>query len=136
MKQQSCYFCSIALVKIVSIFCAWHAASILVTFIACVNLIAKIELSSQHILALGLFASCVYYYSTAICYTYTTGSSALPDIYAQALGRVRIYQAKHECLWYKCYVPHCPCRLIVHISRYSIPKSLKKSSDSFDATLN
>ena len=30
----------------------------------------------------------------------------------QARGRVRIYQAKHECLWYKCYVPHCPCRLI------------------------
>ena len=29
-----------------------------------------------------------------------------------ARGRVRIYQAKHECLWYKCYVPHCPCRLI------------------------
>jgi len=25
-----------------------------------------------------------------------------------ARGRVRIYQAKHECLWYKCYVPHCP----------------------------
>ena len=52
-----------------------------------------------------------------ICYTYTTGSSALPDIYAQARGpqargRVRTYQAKHECLWYKCYVPHCPCRLI------------------------
>ena len=52
-----------------------------------------------------------------ICYTYITGLSALPDIYAQARGpqargRVRIYQAKHECLWYKCYVPHCPCRLI------------------------
>ena len=52
-----------------------------------------------------------------ICYTYTTGSSALPDIYAQAWGPqargcVRIYQAKHECLWYKCYVPHCPCRLL------------------------
>ena len=45
-------------------------------------------------------------------YTYTTGSSALPDIYARALGLVRIYQAKHECLWYKCYVLHCPCRLI------------------------
>ena len=29
-----------------------------------------------------------------------------------ARGRVRIYQAKHECLCYKCYVPHCPCRLI------------------------
>jgi len=27
-------------------------------------------------------------------------------------GRMRIYRAKHECLWYKCYVPHCPCRLI------------------------
>ena len=23
-----------------------------------------------------------------------------------------VYQAKHECLWYKCYVPHYPCRLI------------------------
>ena len=44
--------------------------------------------------------------------TYTTGLSALPDIYVQARGRVHIYQAKHECLWYKCYVPHCPCRLI------------------------
>jgi len=36
----------------------------------------------------------------------------LPDIYAQARGRMRIYQAKHKCLWYKCYVPHCPCRQI------------------------
>ena len=42
-----------------------------------------------------------------VCYTYTTGLSALP-----ARGRVHIYQAKHECLWYKCYVPHYPCRLI------------------------
>ena len=25
------------------------------------------------------------------CYTYTTGLSALPDIYAQARGRVHIY---------------------------------------------
>ena len=25
---------------------------------------------------------------------------------------MRIYQAKHECLWYKCYVPHYPCRPI------------------------
>ena len=37
--------------------------------------------------------------------TYTTGTRALPDIYARALGaargRVRIYQAKYECLWYK-----------------------------------
>ena len=52
-----------------------------------------------------------------ICYTYTTGSRALPDIYARALGPaalglVCIYQAKHECLWYKYYVPHYPCRLI------------------------
>ena len=22
------------------------------------------------------------------------------------------YQAKHKCQWYKCYVPHCLCRLI------------------------
>jgi len=42
----------------------------------------------------------------------------LPDIYAQARepqvrGHLCIYQAKHECLWYKCYVPpHHPCRLI------------------------
>ena len=40
------------------------------------------------------------------CYTYTTGSSALPDIYALQPS------AKHECLWYKFYVPRCPCRLI------------------------
>ena len=33
--------------------------------------------------------------------TYTTGTLALPDIYAQARGRVRIYQAKHSSLWYK-----------------------------------
>ena len=45
--------------------------------------------------------------------TYTTGTRALPDIYAQARGRVRIYQAKHSLgpvriyqakhssLWYK-----------------------------------
>ena len=47
-----------------------------------------------------------------ICYTYTTGSSAFPDIAAR--GCVRIYQAKHKCLWYKCYVHvlHCLCRLI------------------------
>ena len=53
----------------------------------------------------------------SISYTYTTGSSALPDIYAHALrpmalGLVCIYQAKYECLWYKYYVPHYPCRLI------------------------
>ena len=47
-----------------------------------------------------------------ICYTYTTGLSALPNIYTAAFGLVHIYQAKHECLWYKCYVPHCLCRLI------------------------
>ena len=38
--------------------------------------------------------------------TYTTGTHALPDIYARAfgpaaLGLVRIYQAKHSSLWYK-----------------------------------
>jgi len=38
--------------------------------------------------------------------TYTTGTRALPDIYARALGPaalglVRIYQAKHLSLWYK-----------------------------------
>ena len=41
-----------------------------------------------------------------ICNSYNTGKSALPDIYARCLrarsarGRVRIYQAKHECLCY------------------------------------
>ena len=25
---------------------------------------------------------------------------------------IYIYQAKHLSLWYKCYVPHCLCRLI------------------------
>ena len=43
-----------------------------------------------------------------ICISYNAGKSALPDIYALALGharrlraqRVRIYQAKHECLCY------------------------------------
>ena len=38
--------------------------------------------------------------------TYTTGTRALPVIYARALGPaalglVRIYQAKHSSLWYK-----------------------------------
>jgi len=38
--------------------------------------------------------------------TYTTGTRALTDIYARALGPavlglVRIYQAKHSSLWYK-----------------------------------
>ena len=38
--------------------------------------------------------------------TYTTGTHALPDIYAcalrpVALGLVHIYQAKHSSLWYK-----------------------------------
>ena len=27
---------------------------------------------------------------------------------------MRAYQAKHKCLWYKCYVPHCLCKLIAH----------------------
>ena len=36
--------------------------------------------------------------------TYTTGTRALPDIYARALGLVRIYQAKHLSLWYRYYV--------------------------------
>ena len=52
-------------------------------------------------------ASATLHLGSTVCYTYTTGSSALPDIYV-----VRIYQAKHSSLWYKCYVPHCPCRLI------------------------
>ena len=41
-----------------------------------------------------------------LCISYNTGKSALPDIYARcpracsARGRVRIYQATHECLCY------------------------------------
>ena len=48
-----------------------------------------------------------YSYLMIICNSYNTGKSALPDIYAQRLrvcsaqGRVRIYQAKYECLCYK-----------------------------------
>ena len=45
---------------------------------------------------------------------WSTGLSALPAIYTRALRLVRIYQAKHLSLWYKCYVPHYPCRLIAH----------------------
>ena len=46
----------------------------------------------------------IYIYDIAICVNYNTGKSALPDIYAQrprvrsTQGRVRIYQAEHECL--------------------------------------
>ena len=70
-----------------------------------------------------------------ICYTYTTGSSAA------ALGLVRIYQAKHECLWYKCYVPHCPCRLIarqfeVEIRIYCIDRLGKFDSGPAHASRN
>ena len=42
--------------------------------------------------------------------SYNTGTRALPDIYALALGRcapsgiVRIYQAKHSCLCYNYYL--------------------------------
>ena len=42
--------------------------------------------------------------------SYNTGTRALPDIYALALGRcapsgiVRIYQAKHSCLCYNYYI--------------------------------
>ena len=41
-----------------------------------------------------------------VCISYNRGKSALPDIYARcprvrsAQGRVRIYQAKYECLCY------------------------------------
>ena len=36
---------------------------------------------------------------------YVSGKSALPDIYMHdARGRVRIYQAKHECLCYNLYI--------------------------------
>jgi len=59
---------------------------------------------------------------------YTTGSSALPDIYARTRGRVRIYQAEHECLWYKynvypaiillyAVVMLCACMRVYHSSR-------------------
>jgi len=43
----------------------------------------------------------IIYMYMYICYTYTTGSSALPGIYAQARGHMHIYQAKHLSLWYK-----------------------------------
>ena len=49
----------------------------------------------------------MYILYVCICISYNTGKSALPDIYARypracsARGRVRIYQAKHECLCYK-----------------------------------
>jgi len=36
-------------------------------------------------------------YLIVTCNSYTTGTSALPDI---ALGLVRMYQAKHKCPWY------------------------------------
>ena len=42
--------------------------------------------------------------------SYNTGTRALPDIYALALGRcatsgvMRIYQAKHSCLCYNLYI--------------------------------
>jgi len=41
--------------------------------------------------------------------SYTMGISAFPDIYALALGhvalgKVRIYQAKHSCPWYNYYI--------------------------------
>ena len=39
--------------------------------------------------------------------TYTTGTRALPDIYARALGLVRVYQAKHSSLWYKYNIYIC-----------------------------
>ena len=32
------------------------------------------------------------------------GGSDLPDMYARARGRVRTYQANHECPCYICYV--------------------------------
>ena len=43
---------------------------------------------------------------------YNTGTRALPDMYALALGRcapsgiVHIYQAKHSCLCYNYYIYH------------------------------
>ena len=63
----------------------------------------------------GFLKKCMVWFGY-ICYTYTTGLSALPDIYTCALGPTTlglcIYQAKHKCLWHKCYVPHCLYRLI------------------------
>ena len=50
--------------------------------------------------------STIFPYNVILCNSYNTGKSALPDIYARrprarsARGRVRIYQAKHECLCY------------------------------------
>ena len=42
-------------------------------------------------------------------------------------ARVLCLIYKHECLWHKCYVPHCPCRLIarqyeVEIRIYNIDR--------------
>ena len=58
-----------------------------------------------------------WYIYICVCYTYTSGLSTLPDVYAQVRGPqaqrcMRIYQTKHKCLWYKCYVLHCLCRVI------------------------
>ena len=45
--------------------------------------------------------------------SYNTGTCALPDTYALALGRcvpsgtVHIYQAKHSCLCYNLYIYIC-----------------------------
>ena len=45
-----------------------------------------------------------------LLYSYTTATSALPDINAQALGLLGLkasafIQAEHECTLYNCYVP-------------------------------
>ena len=44
---------------------------------------------------------------------------------------VYIYQAKHECLWYKCYVSHCLCSLKAHC-RCTRPYELEHWISSID----
>ena len=47
----------------------------------------------------------LYLYHRPECFAWYICTSPRPR-------RMHIYQARHKCLWYKCYVPHCPCRLI------------------------
>ena len=54
---------------------------------------------------------------------------AIVQCYTLILPRIEIYlvliwQARVLCLWYKCYVPHCLCRLIAH-SRWPITSHYK-----------
>ena len=61
--------------------------------------------------------------------SYNTGTRALPDIYALALGRsgiVRIYQAKHSCLCYNYYLDYV--LLLLRIVRTYIILSMVQHS--------